>query len=137
MPKLCSHCGGKLYISGRRTRFCSTKCQSAEYRKKTGGASPTKGLGLNSSSVGTLHEMEVSCDLIRRGFHIFRAVCSSCPCDLAILRNGRLIRVEFTTGRLNAKTGKMNYPKHDPLRFDLLAVVTTAGILYDPDPSEL
>jgi hypothetical protein len=76
--------------------------------------------------------LEVAVDLLSRGFHVFRALSHSCSCDLAIVKDGKLIRVEVTTGHSN-KNGTIGYPAKDETKFDILAVCTKNGIIYKPD----
>src|SRR5262245_42807567 len=79
----------------KKARYCSTKCRNnttlQRYRKLN------HRLQLPSSTVGTLAELEVAVDLLRRGYEVFRALSPSCSCDLAVLREGRLLRVEVRT----------------------------------------
>ncbi len=84
-----------------------------------------------------MHELVVCVDLLRRGYHVFRAVAPNCACDLLILKDGTLTRVEVTTGYIGLK-GNLAHPVKDPNRFDLLAVVTyredgREDIVYRPD----
>ena len=89
-------------------------------------------LPLAVGTVGAIHELAVSADLLRRGYAVFRALSPSCSCDLVIMKNGVLQRVEVTSGR-HTKT-KIEWLPKDPAKFDLLAVVTRDGqIHYTPE----
>lgn len=89
---------------------------------------------MSTGTVGTIQELAVSIDLLRRGMAVFRALSHSCPFDLAVLVGAKLVRVEVTTGYYT-KAGKLSSPKEskDRSKFDVLATVTTSGIVYQPD----
>ena len=86
-----------------------------------------------SASVGALNELLVSCDLIRRKWSVFRALSPSCPCDLVVLRNGGLLRIEVTTGSICVNK-KVSYPDHDLKKRNILATILHDGrIIYTPE----
>lgn len=95
---------------------------------------------LPTGTVGAISELIVSADLLRRGFEVFRALSQSCSCDLAILHESKLIRVEVRTAS-RSSAGKLMFafrPGEDQ-RHDLLALVTDDGhtIEYRPTLVEL
>jgi hypothetical protein len=67
---------------------------------------------------------------------VFRALSPNCPCDLVLLIDGRVFRVEVTTGH-RASNGKMMVPKKDRTRYDILAVLFPDSIVYSTDLPEL
>jgi hypothetical protein len=74
----------------------------------------------------------VSGDLMKRGYHVFRALSPSCPCDLAVLKDNNLVLIEVTTG-YRGKDGKHSFPEHKNGRYDVVAVVFHDGeIIYKP-----
>ena len=88
---------------------------------------------LQSSTIGARHELLVCADLMHRGFAVFRGVSPDCPCDLVVLQNGRVRRVEVTTGSRLA-TGEIHHPKRAAGRWDVLAVVVSgeSTVTYMP-----
>lgn len=80
-----------------------------------------------SGTTGAIAELIVCADLLKRGFEVFRSVSPSCSCDLAIMKDKKLVRVEVTTGYVTAG-GKITHPKQPQHfhKFDLLAVYVTA-----------
>lgn len=85
-----------------------------------------------SGTVGAINELLVCSDLLSKGYHVFRSVSQSCPCDLIILDKGSALRVEVKTGRMN-KDGSVSSPnKADKSNYDVLATVVGARIFYDP-----
>ena len=81
---------------------------------------------------GAVSEMRVTIDLTERGYEVFKSINPSCSCDIAILKNGSLLRVEVTTGRFKPNGGLL-YPNHAKDNFDILAIVLPSGeINYIP-----
>jgi len=118
------------FPAGRRVggtgggRYCSSTCLQTANRAKWRKQNPERPLRLTNGTVGALHEIVVCADLLRRGYHVFRAISPSCPCDLIATRNGDSLRVEVTTGSYG-RDDAVSYPRHKVERFDLIAVVTT------------
>jgi len=76
--------------------------------------------------------MRVSTDLLMHGAEVFRALSPNCSCDLIILKDGKLLRVEVTTGH-ELLNGRVIHPKKTFAKRDLLAVVLWDGrIEYRP-----
>lgn len=67
---------------------------------------------------------------------MFHALSPSCLCDLVLLCDRRVFRVEVTTGHRSA-TGSVQYPRKDCTRFDVLAVVLPDSVTYITDIPEL
>lgn len=130
MTRFCRNCGDVLKSLGKRTVFCDDTCAREETRRKYRQLNKRSDLELPTSTVGTIAELQVGIDLLRRGYAVFRALSSSCPCDLAILKDGKLLRVEVKTG-YNKIGGGIVCPKVDRSKFDILAAVVGGEIKYD------
>lgn len=79
--------------------------------------------------------MIVACDLLRRGYEVFRALSPSASCDLAILKAGKLLRVEVRTGYRDRITGQVGTTRTH--RADILAIAVHDGsIVYEPPIAE-
>lgn len=131
--KHCKNCGilieaDKPWYS--KMVFCNQKC-SSDFNKKEFLKLNRKN-NIPSGSVGAMHELVVSADLIRRGFNVFRALSPSCPCDLAIIKDKKLYRVEVTTGYLTKK-GIIMHINKDSNKYDLLVIVHNDNIIYKPE----
>lgn len=130
-PRTCKYC--ELPLPPARASYpwslycCDNCARSASKKRGSVSAYP----GLSTASVGALHELLVCADLLKRGFHVFRAVSPSCSCDLAILDGSRLLRIEVTTGYKSA-SGSLSFPEHSPQNYDVLAVVSAGEISYFP-----
>ena len=137
--RYCVGCGIALSpLKPKGSKYCTKKCQGVHYRADDIRTRTENGtVSLPPGTVGALHEMVVSTDLMRRGYHVFRAISPSCPCDLVIHRDGgSSIRVEVKTGTRKVSDGSLVIPNlmHQVgERFDVLAVVAHDGeIVYEP-----
>ena len=90
-------CGEEFTRFNWQQKYCSKECQSRFYRDEN-GLVPTYP-GISTSTVGTISELIVAVDLLKRGYDVFRALSPTCSCDLAFITNGRLVRVEVRTSR--------------------------------------
>lgn len=135
---VCRVCGKPIPESRKRYRsfYCSHGCKLSVERNKYRKANPVSIVGRAQS--GAVSELLVCADLLRRGFEVFRAVCPACSCDLAVLKDGILQRVEVKTGSRYIKvdgTVMHTYGKgHAGIRADILAVVDLDAnhIIYTP-----
>lgn len=112
-------------------KFCHPNCSSEFKRKRYLELNPAY-RGLESGTMGTISELRVCVELLSRGYHVYRAVAPNALCDLAILKDGKLLRVEVTTGHIEF-SGKVGYPPKDKTRFDLLAITLPEKIIFIPD----
>jgi hypothetical protein len=152
----CERCGdpietGRLRNQAGRTRYCATcgpeahrercakkkleyRARGVRFRSADRVASPFA--GLMAGDVGALSELLASADLIRRGFHVFRAVSPSAPCDLIAVSEQGTFRVEVKTAGRKANGGIVR-PKISArvrTRFDVVAYVVHDGaIVYSPE----
>jgi len=103
-------------------KYCSAECRSKNYRKFQ------KSKGLPTGTTGAMHELVASIELMRAGFHVFRALSPHCLCDLIALKDKMILRIEVKTGLRN-KNGKINASTSgiDHARYDLLAIVFHDG----------
>jgi hypothetical protein len=87
---------------------------------------------LSTPVIGIIAEHRVIVDLLTRGYDVFHAASPACSCDLAVLKNGNLLRVEVTTGKYTP-TRKIFYPPHNKNNYDIVAAVLPDQIYYFPD----
>lgn len=88
--------------------------------------------GLATHTVGAIGELRVSVDLLRLGYEVFRAISATASCDLAVLQNGRLLRVEVRTGYESRHSGKITGNFEKQFRADILAIALPDRIVYRP-----
>lgn len=84
------------------------------------------GISIPSGMSGSVSELEVCADLMKRGFPAFRSVSYCSSCDVITIINGRCIQIEVRS----SKNGKC--ATHGT--YDCLAAVEPDGtIVYHPD----
>ena len=133
----CVECGNpikrSLLKAGANDLTCSPLCSSLRRKALRRELNPTT--ALPSATTGAISELRVGVDLLMRGFEVFRALSPSCSCDLAILREGKLLRVEVRTGTVYRKAnGDLTYNQQKlQVRADILAAVYPDRIIYKPE----
>jgi predicted nucleic acid-binding Zn ribbon protein len=129
----CVVCGDELPENVKRHHgfLCSRKCkkrrQSENYHKEN---PPSE---ICSATVGTIGELRVSLDLLTKGYEVFRAMSPAASCDLAVLKNGKLLRIEVRTSHYDAKGKPYASKAQDNHRADILAKVLPDKIFYYPE----
>jgi len=136
---VCINCGKEIQAhkvkkARGQAKYCGSSCQNEYWKKKYAGQNTI--WGISSATVGAINELRASVDLLRRGYSVFRALSPSCPCDLVLLKDGDVFRVEVTTGH-NSSNGRLYYPKKDPQLYDILAIVTSDSIIYFTENADL
>lgn len=137
----CVRCGKEIPTSrtthqSTPVKYCSRVCCASatkeKYRQQTGRSEWEK---ISPGKSGAVSELVVSADLLTRGYEVFRAVAQDGSCDMIILKNGSLQRVEVRTGyktddgKIKATTTRL-----DPKKYDVLAIVIAGReICYHPD----
>jgi len=141
MPINCLECGKPLTETKIRRNglYCNRACGNQGVKREYKEANPS--LGLSTGTVGALAELLVAVDLMRLGFEVFRAMSPACSCDLSILKDKKLWRVEVKTGyrRVNDKLYYQPSKKH-PHRAEILAIVVHSDppvIRYFPELATL
>lgn len=87
--------------------------------------------GHGAGNLGAATELEVSANLLTRGFAVYRNQSPVGPIDLlAVSESGEILKIQATTGNLS-RTGARSYNPHDavPL-WDTLAVAYPDGVWY-------
>lgn len=131
--KSCERCGSVFLAPHRLSRFCCKRCYRTSYAEAKPMRTMGTDLGLAKSTVGAVSELSVCVDLMKRGFHTFRALSAHCPCDLMIFKtNGPTLRVEVKSGTISAD-GRRAYVPPTNDQFDVLALVYPDGVIeYRP-----
>jgi predicted nucleic acid-binding Zn ribbon protein len=127
----CLQCAARLPdVAG--IAYCSRDCrEQAKSERKA-----ARNAALPRSTSGALTELLVCVDLARRGWHVFRAISPSCPCDLMIAKGSYSLRVEVKTGYMNLN-GSLRHSGLLPANAgfpDIIAIVLGAEeIIYQPE----
>ena len=133
VSRVCRVCEKCFETTRRQQVFCSHDCSKAFSARGHSERNPRQPLPTNT--VGAIAELIVAVDLLRRGYSVFRALSPSCNCDLAVLKNHSLCRVEVKSAYLTVR-GELSYPKCDASKFDVIALVRNSQIVYRPDIEE-
>lgn len=97
---ICRYCSGPMSIERQKrhaivcSKACASKQKAADYRRENGDRG-----SLSTGTTGALAELVVGADLLRRGYAVYRALSPSAPCDLIILQNGKMWRVEVRSAK--------------------------------------
>lgn len=128
--EICIICGARISEQRQRrhAKTCSEQCSIKLTQRKYHQANPQSSLSSNTS--GAISEHRVIIDLLSHNFEVFHSVNPGASCDLAILKNGKLSRVEVRTRRYSS-SGKP-YRMTRPVKADILASVLPDKIVYDP-----
>lgn len=87
---------------------------------------------LRTGITGAVGELLACVDLARKGFHVFRAVAPSCPCDLlAMAPDGQCWRIEVRTATLT-KSGTCCFSIRAADECDVYAVVSGDTVAWLP-----
>lgn len=124
----CLYCKKSFFTALKHQKYCNPECcrsENAKYRMR-------RPVPLSTSTVGAISELRVSVDLLEKGYEVFRALSPSCSCDLAILKDGELKRIEVKTGyRLRSGEISRRAPRTGN-RHDILAICLSDEIIYNP-----
>jgi len=129
----CPACKRQFSVGPTTTRlYCSPECTQAARRKNVPLVFAD---GLPTGTAGALAELLVCADLMKRGFHVFRAVGPHGPCDVVAFRRGEAcLKIEVTTATIVTSGKSYHPPKKTPRHeFDVLALVTGHTITYVPE----
>jgi hypothetical protein len=99
----CVICGGFYQKKQPNQLYCSNACRKIAYGRV--GYIP-----ISSASVGSISEMEVCCEMLRRGYCVFRAVSPSGFSDVVAIKGDEILMLEVRTG-YRGNGGTLSYPK--------------------------
>ena len=131
--KICKQCGNK--ITGQGSKYCSYECRKLFTKMRYEIFNPVALKGATAGTTGAISELRVAVDLLAKGYHAFRALSPSCPCDLAILKDNQLLKVEVRTTYLSTsgKPYKNRDKRDDSNSIDVYAWVLPDKIIYEPE----
>lgn len=135
MKRICKFCQKEIPQEAHKSRvFCSYECRSLFTKMKYEQFNPDTFRGKTSATTGAISELRVAVDLLAKGYDVFRALSPNCPCDLAILKGERLLRVEVRTTFISTagKLYKAKNKRDDMNSIDVYAWVLPDKIIYEP-----
>jgi len=132
--RTCDGCGINFQTASPITqKFCNKDCRLKAHKKIPSNYNPD--LKLNTGIMGAIGELSVCVDLLKRGYEVFRSVSATCSCDLAMIKNHKLYRIEVKTGYLLANGKLCSSQDRSSQKFDFLAIINphTNEIIYEPE----
>lgn len=105
--RACSNCGSEFQPRMSTQRLCSNHCREVFYK---GQHADPEGEKIPSGTVGAVTELVIAADLMRKGWHVFRALSPACFCDLVAYKDGQHRFIEVRTGTRLAD-GRLFFPK--------------------------
>ena len=127
----CKRCRKPFSSNRGYQKFCSKRCNNLLWQEESYKKSEYRKQNISTGTVGAIGELRVSADLLTKGFEVFRSVSPSASCDLAILKNGKLLRVEVRTGY--ARKDGAYWASRQRFRADVFAIVLPDKIVYEPE----
>jgi len=124
--RMCEICGKEFKTWTSTQRYCSKKCRSIAYIPPMQVTPEVK----DRAARGSMTELLVCVELMGKGYEVFRNMSPAGSCDLVVLREGRLLRVECKTTTLNIKTNHWSIPSFDMEKCDVVAILISSGLRY-------
>lgn len=131
----CRECGQPIQSARaqkKQVRFCSDECRGKFWRKQKGSGA----LGVSSQTVAEIHRLLAAADLMKRGYQVFRALSPDYDCAFVVSVAGQWRLVGVRVGYAG-EGGAVPLNKPPEGAFDLLAIVTSLGVFYQPPLEEL
>lgn len=122
IPRVCIGCNTLIHEGPIGKKFCSKEC----WKKYTISSRESR----HRCTTGAMSELIVCADLLGKGYEVFRSLSPHSSCDMIVLKDGKIIRIESRTGQ--RREGKFYIPfgNKDIGRSDILAVVVESKVFY-------
>lgn len=117
----CKNCNEKHITNHSFKYFCSKKCRNTWYANQD---HKKKVFDLPSGTVGTLSELMVILDLLKKGYEVYRPITPNCSGDILIEKDKekKFIKIEVRTSYKSPMSGKFLFPNKN-IHSDILALV--------------
>lgn len=116
---ICEICSKKSTVSYKQQKTCSRECGLLRKQRITGRYSCDT--TIPSGTVGAISELEISSDLMKKGYSIFRSLSPSCFCDIVAIKNEKILKIEIRTGYMTNKE-KIFFPRKKHGEIDLFGI---------------
>jgi len=119
-------------------KCCNKKCRE-EYNTGKKKKDDNVAKNVTSNNKGNIGELLACADLLRKGYYVFRSVCTNNPCDLVIFDGkNKIFLVEVKTVYINM-AGEITNPPTDKNIFHILAKVILAEnrVVYESKIPEI
>ncbi len=135
--RVCLHCKAVFEPKRPSQLYCTSSCRKSLHKERFQVDSVSRRLNLPTPTVGALSELRAATDLMMRGYHVFRALSPSCPCDLVAMHNGACLMIEVRTAYQREPDGHVFAPRARRINGVVLALVTPDAIIYEPPIPEI
>jgi len=128
---ICPYCFRSHYLRDKPIRYnCGPECKKEQRQNKMNLLNPSIP---NTRLRGAISELRAAADLMNRGFEVFRAESPLASCDLIILKDKIMKRVEVKSTRYSGPKKQMQYPQGiKDSKHDILVFVFSDKIKYKP-----
>jgi PD-(D/E)XK endonuclease len=127
--KICIICKEPFKPIQPHQKYCGWRCRQNhrnDVEIRFSSSMPKK-------SVGAKSELLVCCDLLSKGYEVFRNVSAHGSCDLIAVKKETILRIEVKTGHIRT-SGNIGYSKPYSNKFEVLAVVIPGKkVVYKPE----
>jgi len=103
--KNCEVCNKEFSSIRENKKTCSGDCHRKRVNTTSGRLVNEK---ISTGNVGAMSELFVSADLLKKGYAVFRSLSPACFCDLIVVKDNQIFRVEVKTGYLNENTNNLS-----------------------------
>lgn len=114
----CEECEKDFVHSQHNTKTCSLQCHMIRTKKKYGRV---QDYSIPSGTVGAMSELAVSIDLLKKGYAVFRSLSPACFCDVVIIKDEKVLRVEIRTG-YEYPNGRVSFPRQMYGKIDVFGI---------------
>ena len=119
IKKICGVCKSDFLANSKLQTICSYECRREQSRKRTGRIAMFP--GIPTATIGSMSEMEVAINLMKKGYCVFRALSPAAFCDLIVVKDLEIIRIEARTGYVG-KNNQLTFTKEMHGKIDLFGV---------------
>lgn len=119
---ICASCGKEYKNRYIKSRFCSNICRHDYWNDETARGQTVASDTVSRSTVGAISELMVCCDLMSRGYSVFRAMSINCFSDIVAIKGDSVYQIEIKTGRYQ-KDDRLVWP-HGNTKGKCLVVFT-------------
>ena len=119
IEKECLVCKTKFNTRRNERKYCSKKCSKKIIAERYGrqGIFPN----IPNGTVGTISELIVITDLLKKGYEAYRPLSPNCSADILVEKNTKILKIEVRTGYKGIN--KTIYYPNKNIKAPILAIV--------------
>ena len=119
IEKKCFVCGKLFSTRIEHRKYCNKECNKIAQGKYYNRQSVFP--NIPAGTVGTISELIVATDLLKKGYEVYRPLSPSCSADLLAEKKDKIFKIEVRTGYKNLK-GKIFFPPNN-IKAPIIGVV--------------